>query len=111
MQNSGNVVASYSNGDTRVLAHIPLATFAAPDALQRQDGQAFTATSASGAAQLSDANSNGTGSLVTGSVESSNVDIATDLTSLISAQQAYGANAKVVTTANQMMQTTLEMTQ
>jgi flagellar hook protein FlgE len=111
MQNSGNVVASYSNGDTRVLAHIPLATFAAPDALQRQDGQAFTATSASGAARLSDANANGTGSLVTGSVESSNVDIATDLTSLISAQQAYGANAKVVTTANQMMQTTLGMTQ
>ncbi len=111
MQSSGNVVASYSNGDTRVLAHIPLANFAAADALQRQDGQAFTATSASGPATLSSANSNGTGLLVTGSVESSNVDIATDLTSLITAQQAYGANAKVVTTANQMMQTTLEMTQ
>lgn len=111
MESSGNVVASYSNGDTRTVAQIPISTFAAPDALQRQNGQAFTATSASGAASLSSANTNGAGQLVTGSVESSNVDIATDLTSLITAQQAYGANAKVVTTANQMMQTTLEMTQ
>ena len=111
MESSGNVVASYSNGDTKTVAQIPITTFAAPDALQRQNGQAFTATSDSGPATLSSANTNGAGSLVTGSVESSNVDIATDLTSLITAQQAYGANAKVVTTANQMMQTTLEMTQ
>lgn len=111
MQSSGNIVASYSNGETRTVAQIPISTFAAPDALQRQNGQAFTATSASGAATLSSANQNGAGQLVTGSVESSNVDIATDLTSLITAQQAYGANAKVVTTANQMMQTTLQMTQ
>lgn len=111
MQSSGNIVASYSNGDTRTVAQIPISTFAAPDALQRQNGQAFTATSASGSASLTNANENGAGQLVTGSVESSNVDIATDLTSLITAQQAYGANAKVVTTANQMMQTTLQMTQ
>ena len=70
------------------MAQIPISTFAAPDALQRQNGQAFTATSASGAANVTSANTNGAGQLVTGSVESSNVDIATDLTSLITAQQA-----------------------
>ncbi len=111
MTSSGDVVASYDNDQTRVIAHVPLATFAAPDALQRQNGQAFTATAGSGAATLGNANQSGDGSLVTGSVESSNVDISTDLTRLISAQQAYGANAKIVTAANQMMQTTIAMIQ
>ena len=44
-----------------------------------------------------------------GSVEGSNVDIATEFSNLIVAQQAYSSNAKVVTTANQMLQATLQM--
>jgi flagellar hook protein FlgE len=111
MTAGGDVVASYDNSQTQVIAHIPLATFNAPDALQRQNGQAFTATAGSGLAQLSNANQNGTGQLVTGSVESSNVDIATELTKLIAAQEAYGANAKMVTTGDQMTQTTLQLKQ
>jgi flagellar hook protein FlgE len=111
MTSGGEVVASYDNSQTRVVAQIPLATFEAPDALQRQNGQAFTATSGSGIAQLSNVNQNGAGQLVTGSVESSNVDIATELTKLIAAQEAYGANAKMVTTGDQMVQTTLQMKQ
>ena len=111
MTSGGDVVAAYDNSQTRVIAHIPLATFQAPDALQRQNGQAFTETAGSGLAQLSNANQNGTGQLVTGSVESSNVDIATELTKLIAAQEAYGANAKMVTAGDQMTQTTLQMKQ
>ncbi len=111
MTSSGDVVASYDNSQTRVVAHVPLATFSAPDGLQRQNGQAFTASGNSGVPVLGNANQGGTGQLVTGSVESSNVDISTNLTSLITAQQAYGANAKVVTTANTLMQTTLQMIQ
>ncbi len=111
MTSGGDVVASYDNGGTQVIAHIPIATFTAPDALQRQNGQAFTATAGSGAAQLSNANQGGAGQLITGSVESSNVDIATELTKLIAAQEAYGANAKMVTTGDQMVQTTIQMKQ
>ncbi len=111
MTSSGDVVASYDNSQTRTIATIPLATFTAPDALQRQDGQAFTATAGSGSAVFQNANQNGAGTLVTGSVESSNTDISTDLTRLISAQQAYGANAKMITTADQMMQTAIQMVQ
>ncbi len=111
MTSGGDVVASYDNSQTRVIAHIPLANFEAPDALQRQNGQAFTATAGSGLARISNANQNGTGQLVTGSVESSNIDIATELTKLIAAQEAYGANAKMVTTGDQMTQTTLQMKQ
>ena len=109
--NAGDVVANYNNGQTQTVAQVPIVTFAAPDALQRQNGQAFTATTNSGDPITQSEGTNGAGSLVIGSVESSNVDIATEFSNLIVAQQAYGANAKVVTTADQMLQTTINMLQ
>lgn len=108
---SGDVIANYNNGQTQTVAQVPVITFSAPDALQRQNGQAFTATTNSGNAITQAEGTNGAGSLVTGSVESSNVDIATEFSNLIVAQQAYGANAKVVTTADQLLQTTINMLQ
>jgi flagellar hook protein FlgE len=108
---SGDVVANYNNGQTETVAQVPIITFSAPDSLQRQNGQAFTATTNSGNAIAQVENTNGAGSLVTGSVESSNVDIATEFSKLIVAQQAYSANAKMVTTANDLLQTTINMKQ
>jgi flagellar hook protein FlgE len=108
---TGEVSANYNNGQSVTVAQVPVITFENPDALQRQNGQAFTATNDSGVALTQSQNQNGAGTLVTGSVEGSNVDIATQLSALIVAQNAYGANAKVITTANQMLQTTLSMMQ
>ena len=108
---TGTVNANYDNGQSVAVAQVPVVTFENADALQRQNGQAFTATAQSGAAVLQNQNQNGAGTLVTGSVEASNVDIATQLSNLIVAQQAYGANAKVITTADQMLQTTLAIRQ
>ncbi len=108
---SGDVVANYNNGQTETVAQVPITTFSAPDSLQRQNGQAFTITTNSGNAVTQAENTNGAGSLIVGSVESSNVDIATEFSNLIVAQQAYGANAKVVTTADQLLQTTINMIQ
>ncbi len=107
----GNVSVNYSNGNSKVVAQIPIATFSAPDALQGQPGQSYTASQGSGSASINAIGSDGAGSLVTGSTESSNVDIATEFTKLITTQQAYSANAKVITTANQLSQTTLSMLQ
>jgi flagellar hook protein FlgE len=90
---------------------VPITTFTAPDSLQSQNGQAFTATVNSGNPITQAEGTNGAGSLLVGSVESSNVDIAAQFSALIIAQQAYGANAKVVTTANQLLQTTINMIQ
>jgi flagellar hook protein FlgE len=109
MQSNGDVVVNYNNGQSRTIAQIPVVTFPAPDALQSQNGQSFTATIASGTPLAETAATNGAGNIVTGSVEGSNVDIATEFSNLIVAQQAYSSNAKVVTTANQMLQTTLQM--
>ena len=111
MQSSGNVIANYDNGQTRIVARVPLVNFADPNALQRQNGQAFTQTAGSGVALTNNAGTGGTGSLVTSSLEGSNVDIATEFTKLIVAQQAYSANTKIVTTADNMLQRTIDMKQ
>jgi len=109
--NDGTIVANYNNGRTVTIAQIPLITFQNADQLQRQNGEAYTSTQNSGGPQTEALNTNGAGSLVVGSIESSNVDIASQLSQLIVAQQAYGANAKVITAANELLTTTLDMKQ
>ena len=111
MQTNGDVVANYDNGQSRVVAQIPLTEFAAPDALQRQNGQAYTATSLSGDPLAEVAGTSGAGTLVTNALEQSNVDIATEFTKLIVAQQAYSANTKMITTADQLLTATINMKQ
>ncbi len=106
---NGDIVANYDNGQSRTIARVPLITFNNPNDLQRQDGQAFTATIASGTPLAEDTGNNGAGTLVTGSVESSNVDIASEFSKLIVAQRAYSANTKLVTTADELLQATIDM--
>jgi flagellar hook protein FlgE len=108
---TGVVTANYSNGQSVAIAQVPVITFANADALQSQSGQAFTQTTNSGVAIAQGESQNSAGSLVIGSTEGSNVDIATELSKLIVAQQAYGANAKVIATANQLLQTTIDIKQ
>jgi flagellar hook protein FlgE len=110
-QENGDIIVNYDNGQTRHIAQVPVVTFNAPDALQRQNGQAFTSTIGSGLPLAEAASTNGAGNLIIGSVEGSNVDIATEFSQLIVAQQAYSANAKIVTTSETMLQTTIAMKQ
>jgi flagellar hook protein FlgE len=102
-------VVNYDNGQSRVIAQVPLITFNNPDQLQRQDGQSFTATVDSGTPLAEQASTNGAGNLVVESVEGSNVDIATEFSKLIVAQRAYTANTKMVTTADDLLQQTIDM--
>lgn len=111
MTADGNIMANFDNDHSQIIGKIPLATFADSNALTAHDGEAYTATSGSGSAVESLAGQNGAGALETSSVENSTTSLDTDLTKLITAQQAYGANAKVVTTANEMLQTVLSMKQ
>jgi flagellar hook protein FlgE len=111
IQPTGDVIINYDNGTTKTVAQIPLANFASPDSLQQQSGQAFIATIGSGAANVVGAGTGGTGTMVVGAEEGSNVDIATQFTQMIVAQRAYTANSKVITTANSMMQDALNMIQ
>ena len=110
-QANGNIVVNYDNGQSRTIAQVPVVTFNDPNQLQRQNGQAYTASAQSGTPLADAAGVNGAGTLVTQSVESSNVDIATEFSKLIVAQQAYSANTKMITAANQMLQQTIDMKQ
>ena len=104
IEDGGSLVATYSNGKTRTLYEIPVATFAADNQLKQMDGGAFAVTDGSGPASL------GSGSSIVGNaIEGSNVDIADEFTKLIVTQQAYSANTRVVTTANSMMDDVLQM--
>jgi flagellar hook protein FlgE len=100
------VVGTFSNGQNIPLAQVTLANFNGQDGLQALNGGAYAATVDSGPPLFS-----ATGQIVGNSVEASNVDIATQFSHLIVAQQAYSASAKVMTTANQMMQSLLTVIQ
>jgi flagellar hook protein FlgE len=109
MRTNGDVAVNYDNGQSRVIARVPLVAFNDPDKLQRLDGQAFMRTPESGEARVTDAASNGVGKLVVGSIERSNVDIAGEFSKLIVAQRAYTANTKVVTATDELLQDTINM--
>ena len=102
----GQVTGSFSNGQTIPLADITLATFNGVNSLEPLDGEAYAATPESGNPIYG-----GTGTIVGSSLESSNVDISTQFSNLIVAQQAYSANARVMSTANQMIQSLLQVIQ
>ena len=104
VDSSGRVVASYSNGQQIDVAQVVTANFNGADALKRLDGGAFEETSDSGAAILSTAPS-----ISGSSLEASNTDISSEFSKLIVTQQAYAAGAKIVTSANDMLQQALNM--
>jgi flagellar hook protein FlgE len=111
ISSAGLVSINYSNGTTRNIAQVPVVQFFAEDQLQRISGGAFEATLASGTARYNLPGQAGAGTISSSSLEQSNVDIATQFTDLIQAQQVYSANAKVVTTDNQLLQVTINMVQ
>jgi flagellar hook protein FlgE len=102
---NGRLQGSFSSGKTLDLAAIPLSAFNGDNFLQRGDGETFTPTLTSGAAQA-----NASGRLVGNALEASNTDVAGQFTTMIMTQQAYSANTKVVTTTDQMLQTVTNMT-
>ena len=100
------ITGTFSNGQTIPLAQITLATFNGQNALQALNGGAYAATVNSGPPIYG-----ATGTVSGSSLEASNVDIATQFSDLIVAQQAYSANARVMTTADQMIQSLLQVIQ
>ncbi|MFT8467623.1 flagellar hook protein FlgE [Acetobacter syzygii] len=111
IESDGSVMAVFDNGDTQLIGKVALSNFANVNGLLSQDGQAYTATASSGSAKTGLVGNNATGSLKVGYVESSTTDLTSDLSALIVAQEAYTANTKIVTTADQLLQTTIAMKQ
>jgi flagellar hook protein FlgE len=105
----GLITASFSNGDTQDLGKVAVANFSNPTGL-RQDGNGYwSQTGISGAAKMGEAGDSGYGSLMSGTIEGSNVDVTEELVNLISAQQNYQANAKALSTQSQIVDTIVQM--
>jgi flagellar hook protein FlgE len=95
---NGTLSFDYTNGASIAAYDIPLANVASPDNLTSVNGNAFTANAASGPVYLGTANAGSFGTIDSSSLESSTVDLATELTDMIQAQSAYEANSKVFQT-------------
>ena len=100
----GTVTAQFSNGLSQDVYKVPVATFTNPNGLAQVNGNAYVSTKASGAANVNEANAGNAGAIAAQSLESSTVDLATEFTNLITTQRAYSASARIITTANEMLQ-------
>jgi flagellar hook protein FlgE len=109
IDNNGFVVAQFSNGQSQKIYQLPIATFSNPNGLNSSTGNVYTQTDSSGTYNLRPSGSGGAGTISGGELEASNVDLATEFAKMIVTQQAYAANSKVITTANQMTQALLQI--
>lgn len=105
----GTIEGTYSNGQTSALGQVAVAAFSNNQGLMRTGNNDYQATAGSGQASVGLAGTGGRGTITGGSVEGSNVDVAAEFAKMIVAQQAYQANAKTITTLNQISQTTIQM--
>lgn len=103
VSSDGMVYATYENGDMRAIAQIVLANVQSPDNLTLLSGNVYAASATSGAIVLGEAGTPGFGSVVSGALETSNVDLASELTEMIEAQRSYTANSKVFQTGADLM--------
>jgi flagellar hook protein FlgE len=100
----GTVTAQFSNGLSQDVYKVPLATFTNPNGLGQMSGNAYAVTKQSGAPNINLAQSGSAGFIQSKSLEGSTVDLATEFTNLITTQRAYSASARIITTADQMLQ-------
>jgi flagellar hook protein FlgE len=99
----GFVYAAYDNGSRVAVYRVPLATVPSPDNLHAVAGDAYRVTTASGDLQIGFPTEGGRGKLVSGALEQSNVDMASELTDMIVAQRDYTANSKIVQTSSELL--------
>ncbi len=109
ISSDGKVSGTFSNGQEIQLAQLGLATFNSDNGLKRDSDNLFDATPDSGQAAIDVVGQGGRGSVMQGALEQSNVDLSTELVTMIAYQRAFEANSKTVTTADQMMQTVSQL--
>jgi flagellar hook protein FlgE len=109
VDNSGKLIAQYSNGQTKAAGQLELANFRNVQGLTPLGGNAWKQTAASGGPTVGIAGDGNLGVLNSGSLEESNVDLTAELVSMITAQRDYQANAQTIKTMDQAMQTLVNL--
>jgi flagellar hook protein FlgE len=105
----GTITARYSNGQSAPAGQVQLVRFLNPQGLQPTGGNLWASTVASGAPTANNPGQGGTGDLLQGSLEESNVDLTAELVNMITAQRAYQANAQTIKTMDQVLQTVVNL--
>jgi flagellar hook protein FlgE len=103
----GTITGAFTNGTSQTLARVAVATFPNEEGLTRIGANQYTTSADSGSAVVGTANSGSFGAIVSDSLEMSNVSISDEFTKLITAQNAFSANSKSITTANEDLQTVI----
>lgn len=102
---SGGVLTGiFTNGQSKALAQIALATFSNPGGLLKEGGNLYQISNNSGLPNIGTADSGGRGSIAVGKLEMSNVDLAQEFTNMIVTQRGFQANSRVITTSDEMLQ-------
>lgn len=107
--NGGEITGVYSNGQTQSLGQIAMANFLNPGGLMRAGQNMFGTSSASGTASVGKPGTGSRGTVTTGALEMSNVDLATQFTGMITAERGFQANGRVITTSDEMLQTLVDL--
>jgi len=111
IEGDGTIQGIFSNGQTSALGQIALASFSNEQGLIRNGSNEFVSSLSSGAANIGAPGTGGRGTLSGGALEQSNVDIATEFAQLILMERSYQANAKAVTTFDEVTQTAINLKQ
>jgi flagellar hook protein FlgE len=109
VDDTGKLSASFSNGEILVLGKLALALFPNPQGLKQVGDASYAASPASGLPVISEAGRDGLGTILSGSIERSNVDLTVELVGLIAAQRNFQANAKAMETDTSLLQTMINM--
>lgn len=104
LSDDGSLVGTFDNGATAVLARVALANFVNPTGLEKAGNSQYRPTVNSGEAVIGEAGADGMGSLISGALEMSNVDLSQEFTNLIVAQRGFQANARIITTSDEVLQ-------
>jgi flagellar hook protein FlgE len=109
LQNGGGVQATYTNGQQIIIGQLAVAQIANPSSLSQVGGNNLAATANTSTPVVGAAGTGGRGTIVAGALESSTVDIAAEFANLLTFQRSYQANSRVITTADQLTQETVNL--
>ncbi|WP_318494912.1 flagellar hook protein FlgE [Photobacterium leiognathi] len=104
VEDNGMVFATYTNGQSQLQGQVMLADFANPQGLVKTNGTSWIQSFSSGAPANGAPGTGTLGGLVAGALEGSNVDLTSELVSLMTAQRNYQANAKTISTSDKLTQ-------
>jgi flagellar hook protein FlgE len=111
IDSAGQILATFGAGKTVTVGQLAMANFNNPQGLVKRGSNSYGESAAAGIANVGVAGTGGRGTLIGNSLEQSNVDMAQEFTQMILAQRGYQANSKGISTADELLQTTINLKQ